>query len=171
MKYLDPILENVSYKSIHNVVAFFAGLSALTIAFAPNTVAKVLNLQYVAQDAGSWFNSNRLVSLMLLSTALLALWSRFIGEVYAQKIIMRFYSVFFGLIALNNFFGGIEASVAVHSPSIGLLGVLFFASFLCWAKSRGLEPNIKAINSISKISLIGNEDSSEAADTLKESSQ
>ena len=83
------------YKTINNVIAIFSGLSAIILVLAPNTVANVFNVNYLSQADGSWINSTRVVAIVCVSLSLLASWARYIDEVYAQKVIMRFYSIMF----------------------------------------------------------------------------
>ena len=86
----------------------------------------------------------------------MASWARYIDEIYAQKVIMRFYSIMFLGFALSNFLGGVEASVPVHSVSVAFIAVLFVTSWMCWSSSRGIEPNTKSINTTNTVSLINN---------------
>ena len=93
-----------------------------------------------------------------LSITLLALWARYINEVYAQKILLKFYSFFIGALAISNFFGGIESTVSSHSISFGFIGVMLVLSSICWIKSRGVVPNTKMINSEGKLSVFNTEE-------------
>ena len=122
----------------------------------------MLRLEYTMQSTGSWFNSSRVVWITSLSITLLALWARYIEEVYAQKILLKFYSFFIGSLAISNFFGGIENTVSNHPLSIGLIGVMIVLSSICWIQSRGVVPNIKMLNSESNISIINTEESRRA---------
>ena len=140
-------LHAFSFKSINIVVATISGLVTVVLALAPNTISSLLKLQYTTQSAGSWFNSSRVVWITTLSLTLLALWARYINEVYAQKILLKFYSFFIGALAISNFFGGIESTVSSHSISFGFIGVMLVLSSICWIKSRGVVPNTKMINS------------------------
>ena len=81
------------YRTINNVIAIFSGLTAIILVLAPNTIANVFNVNYLSQDDGSWINSTRVVAIVCVSLSLLASWARYIDEVYAQKVIMRFYSI------------------------------------------------------------------------------
>ena len=119
----------------------------------------MLRLEYTMQSTGSWFNSSRVVWITSLSITLLALWARYIEEVYAQKILLKFYSFFIGSLAISNFFGGIENTVANHPLSMGIIGVMIVLSSICWFQSRGVVPNIKMLNSETNISLINTEES------------
>ena len=144
------------YKTINNVIAIFSGLTAIILVLAPNTVANVFNVNYLSQADGSWINSTRVVAIVCVSLSLLASWARYIDEIYAQKVIMRFYSVMFLGFAVSNFLGGVESSVPVHSVSVAFIAVLFVTSWMCWSNSRGIEPNTKSINTTSTVSLINN---------------
>ena len=116
------------------------------------------NITYLSQDVGSWVNSSRVVWILCISISLLSSWARYIEEIYAQKIIMRFYSVMFTGFALSNFLGGVESNVPVHSVSVAFITVLASVGWMCWNNSRGIEPNTKAINSSNTVSLINNSD-------------
>ncbi len=94
---------------------------------------------------------------MCISISLLASWSRFINEIYAQKVIMRFYGILFAGFAISNFLGGVESGVPVHSMSFAFLSVLVLMSWLCWNNSKGIAPNTKAINSSGNVSVLTNE--------------
>ena len=142
------------YKTMNTVIAIFSGLVAVALVLAPATISNVFNISYLSQAQGSWINSSRVVWILCIAISLLSNWSRFVLEIYAQKIIMRFYSVIFGGFALSNFLGGIESNVPVHSVSIAFIAVLTTMSVLCWSNSRGIEPNTKAINSSNTVSLI-----------------
>ena len=144
------------YKTINNVIAIFSGLVAVALVLAPATISSVFNISYLSQAQGSWINSSRVVWILCISISLLSNWARFVDEIYAQKIIMRFYSLMFGGFALSNFFGGIESNVPVHSVSIAFISVLIAMALMCWNNSRGIEPNTKAINSSNTVSLINN---------------
>tara|TARA_B100001996_G_scaffold12503_1_gene10492 strand:+ start:1004 stop:1498 length:495 start_codon:yes stop_codon:yes gene_type:complete len=144
------------YKTINNVIAILSGLVAIALVLAPSTIATIFNISYLSQGQGSWVNSSRVVWILCVSISLLSNWARFVDEIYAQKIIMRFYSVIFAGFALSNFLGGIESNVPVHSISIALIAVLIAMASMCWNNSRGIEPNTKAINSSKTVSLINN---------------
>ncbi len=152
------------YKTINSVIAVFSGLIAVILVLAPNTVSTVFNVNYLSQDEGSWINSSRVVWILCISISLLSSWARYIDEIYAQKIIMRFYSIMLGGFALSNFFGGVESNVPIHSASVALIAVLVVISWMCWSNSRGIEPNTKSINSSNTVSLI---DSQEDQDFLQ----
>ena len=144
------------YKTINNVIAIFSGLVAVALVLAPATISTIFNISYLSQTQGSWINSSRVVWILCISISLLSNWARFVEEIYAQKIIMRFYSLLFAGFALSNFLGGIESNVPVHSVSIAFIAVLIAMSTMCWNNSRGIEPNTKAINSSNTVSLINN---------------
>ena len=155
----NTLLNSINFKSINVVIASISGLITIVLALAPNTISGILRLEYLSQSAGSWFNSSRVVWITSLSITLLALWARYIEEIYAQKILLKFYSFFIGSLAISNFFGGIENTVANHPLSIGFIGVMIVLSSICWIQSRGVVPNIKMLNSESNISLINTEES------------
>ena len=71
---------------------------------------------------------------------------------------MRFYSVMFTGFAFSNLLGGIESNVPVQSVSLAFIGVLLALGWMCWNNSRGIEPNTKAINTSTKVSLINNQE-------------
>ena len=144
------------YKTINNVIAIFSGLVAVALVLAPATISTIFNLNYLSQAQGSWINSSRVVWILCISISLLSNWARFVDEIYAQKIIMRFYSVMFSGFAVSNFLGGIESNVPVQSTSIAFIAVLIAVASMCWNNSRGIEPNTKAINSSNTVSLINN---------------
>ncbi len=144
------------YKTINNVITIFSGLIAVTLILAPSTIGTIFSVSYLSQAQGSWINSSRVVWILCVSISLLSNWARFVDEIYAQKIIMRFYSIMFGGFAISNLLGGIESNVPVHSASLGFIAVLTSMAWMCWSNSRGIEPNTKAINSSSTVSLINN---------------
>ena len=152
------IKKFTDYKTINTVIAIFGGLIAIALAIAPSTVSVIFNITYLSQDLGSWVNSSRVVWILCISISLLSSWARYIEEIYAQKIIMRFYSVMFTGFALSNFLGGVESNVPVHSVSVAFIAVLASVGWMCWNNSRGIEPNTKAINSSNTVSLINNSD-------------
>tara|TARA_Y100001936_G_scaffold241004_1_gene276251 strand:- start:1728 stop:2222 length:495 start_codon:yes stop_codon:yes gene_type:complete len=152
------IKKFTDYKTINTVIAIFGGLIAIGLAIAPSTVSVIFNITYLSQDLGSWVNSSRVVWILCISISLLSSWARYIEEIYAQKIIMRFYSVMFTGFALSNFLGGVESNVPVHSVSVAFITVLASVGWMCWNNSRGIEPNTKAINSSNTVSLINNSD-------------
>ena len=152
------IKKFTDYKTINTVIAIFGGLIAIALAIAPSTVSVIFNITYLSQDLGSWVNSSRVVWILCISISLLSSWARYIEEIYAQKIIMRFYSVMFTGFALSNFLGGVESNVPVHSVSVAFITVLASVGWMCWNNSRGIEPNTKAINSLNTVSLINNSD-------------
>lgn len=162
----NTYLESINFKSINVVIAILSGLITVVLALAPNTISGLLRLEYTIQSNGSWFNSSRIVWITSLSITLLALWARYIQEIYAQKILLKFYSFFIGSLAISNFFGGIENTVQNHPFSLGLLGVMIVLSSVCWMKSRGVVPNTKVLNSESKFSVLNSE---EQNDYIKES--
>ena len=144
------------YKTINNVIAIVTGFIAITLVIAPSTISTIFNVNYLTQTQGSWINSSRVVWITCISISLLSNWARFIDEIYAQKIIMRFYSVMFIGFAVSNLFGGIESNVPIHSLSLSFIAVLLAMAWMCWNNSRGIEPNTKAINSSNTVSLINN---------------
>jgi len=162
----NTYLESINFMSINVVIAVLSGLITVVLALAPNTISGLLRLEYTIQSTGSWFNSSRIVWITSLSITLLALWARYIQEIYAQKILLKFYSFFIGSLAVSNFFGGIENTVQNHPLSLGLLGVMVVLSSICWMKSRGVVPNTKVLNSESKFSVLNSE---EQIDYVKES--
>ena len=162
----NTYLESINFMSINVVIAVLSGLITVVLALAPNTISGLLRLEYTIQSTGSWFNSSRIVWITSLSITLLALWARYIQEIYAQKILLKFYSFFIGSLAVRNFFGGIENTVQNHPLSLGLLGVMVVLSSICWMKSRGVVPNTKVLNSESKFSVLNSE---EQIDYVKES--
>ena len=162
----NTYLESINFMSINVVIAVLSGLITVVLALAPNTISGLLRLEYTIQSTGSWFNSSRIVWITSLSITLLALWARYIQEIYAQKILLKFYSFFTGSLAVSNFFGGIENTVQNHPLSLGLLGVMVVLSSICWMKSRGVVPNTKVLNSESKFSVLNSE---EQIDYVKES--
>jgi len=154
----NTYLDSINFKSINVVIATLSGLVTVVLALAPNTISTILKLEYTVQANGSWFNSNRVVWITSLSVTLLALWARYIQEIYAQKIILKFYCFFIGFLAISNFFGGIENSVPTHPVSLGLIGVMVAISSICWYKSRGVFPNTKMLNSETKFSVLNSEE-------------
>tara|TARA_B100001121_G_scaffold120590_1_gene105790 strand:+ start:7761 stop:8243 length:483 start_codon:yes stop_codon:yes gene_type:complete len=154
----NTYLETITFKSVNVVIATLSGLITVAVALAPNTVSSLLKLEYTAQTFASWFNSSRIVWITSLSITLLALWARYIQEIYAQKILLKFYAFFIGSLAISNFFGGIENSVPSHSISFGFIGVMLVLSSICWLKSRGVVPNTKMINYESTIARINSEE-------------
>ena len=162
----NTYLDSINFKSINVVIASIAGLITIVLALAPNTISGLLKLEYVVQSTGSWFNSSRVVWITSLSITLLSLWARYIQEVYAQKILLKFYSFFIGALAVSNFFGGIENTVQNHPLSLAFLSVMIVLSFVCWMKSRGVVPNTKILNSESKFSVLNSE---EKVEYIKES--
>ena len=152
------IKKFTDYKTINTVIAIVGGLIAIALAIAPFTVSNIFNITYLSQDAGSWVNSSRVVWILCISISLLSSWARYIEEIYAQKIIMRFYSVMFAGFALSNFLGGVESNVPVHSVSVAFIIVLAVVAWMCWNNSRGIEPNTKKINSLNSVSYINDLD-------------
>ena len=96
----------------------------------------------------------------------MALWARYVQEIYAQKILLKFYGFFIGALAISNFFGGIENNVQNHPLSIALFAVMIVLSSVCWIKSKGVVPNTKILNTESKFSILNSE---ETIDFIKES--
>ena len=154
----NTYLESINFMSINIVIAVLSGLITVVLALAPNTISGLLRLEYTVQLSGSWFNSSRVVWITSLSITLLALWARYIQEIYAQKILLKFYAFFIGSLAISNFFGGIENSVPSHPISFGFIAVMLVLSSVCWLKSRGVVPNTKMINSESTFALLNSEE-------------
>ena len=144
------------YKTINNVIAIVSGFIAITLVIAPSTISTIFNVNYLTQSQGSWINSSRVVWITCISISLLSNWARFIDEIYAQKVVMRFYSVMFTGFAVSNLFGGIESNVPIHSLSLAFIAVLSAMAWMCWSNSRGIIPNTKAINSSNTVSLVNN---------------
>ena len=86
----NTYLDSIDFKSINVVIAVLSGLVTIALAFAPNTVSALLKIEYSVQTTASWFNSSRVLWITSLSITLLALWARYINEVYAQKILLKF---------------------------------------------------------------------------------
>ena len=162
----NTYLNSINFKSINVVIASISALITAVLALAPNTISGILRLQYISQSTGSWFNSSRVVWIISLSITLLALWARYIQEIYAQKILLKFYGFFIGAFAISNFFGGIENNVQNHPLSFALFAVMIVLSLVCWIKSKGVVPNTKILNSESKFSVLNSE---ETIDYIKES--
>ena len=162
----NTYLDSINFKSINVVIASLSGLITVVLALAPNTISGILRLEYISQSTGSWFNSSRVVWIISLSITLLALWARYIQEIYAQKILLKFYGFFIGALAISNFFGGIENNVQNHPLSIALFAVMIVLSLVCWIKSKGVVPNTKILNTESKFSILNSE---ETIDYIKES--
>ena len=85
----NTYLESINFMSINIVIAVLSGLITVVLALAPNTISGLLRLEYTIQSTGSWFNSSRIVWITSLSITLLALWARYIQEIYAQKILLK----------------------------------------------------------------------------------
>ncbi len=146
------------YKTVNTLIAVFSGLIGVGLLIAPSTLSNIFDITYLSQSGGSWINSSRVVWILCFSISLLSSWARYIDEIYAQKIIMRFYSVMFTGFAFSNLLGGIESNVPVQSVSLAFIGVLLAVGWMCWNNSRGIEPNTKAINTSTKVSLINNQE-------------
>ena len=123
----------------------FSGLIGVALLIAPSTLSNIFGITYLSQSGGSWINSSRVVWILCFSISLLSSWARYIDEIYAQKIIMRFYSVMFTGFAFSNLLGGIESNVPVQSVSFAFIGVLLAVGWMCWNNSRGIEPNKKRL--------------------------
>ena len=78
------------YKTINNVIIIFSAFVAVALVLAPATISTIFNISYLSQAQGSWINSSRVVWILCISISLLSNWARFVDEIYAQKIIMRF---------------------------------------------------------------------------------
>ena len=156
-------LNFIDYKSLCNVIAIFGGMFAVVSALAPDTIAQLFNISRTGSSNANWVNQDRTVWITLGSLSLLASWARFVVEVYAQKIFMKFFSVFFGAFAISNALHGIESGANVNSISIASIGGLLALSWFCWMNGRGVEPNTKKLASNQPISVISQEDSQKAS--------
>ena len=87
----NTYLESINFHSINVIIAMISGLITVVLALAPITISGLLRLEYTIQSTGSWFNSSRIVWITSLSITLLALWARYIQEIYAQKILLKSY--------------------------------------------------------------------------------
>ena len=156
-------LNFVNYRSLCNVIAIFGGMFAVVSALAPDTIAQLFNISRSGLSSANWVNQDRTVWITLGSLSLLASWGRFVVEVYAQKIFMKFFSVFFGAFAISNALHGIESGANVNSISIASIAGLLALSWFCWMNGRGVEPNTKKLASNQPISVISQEDSQKAS--------
>tara|TARA_B100000131_G_scaffold92902_2_gene89759 strand:+ start:3286 stop:3777 length:492 start_codon:yes stop_codon:yes gene_type:complete len=156
-------LNFVNYRSLCNVIAIFGGMFAVVSALAPDTIAQLFNISRSGSSSANWVNQDRTVWITLGSLSLLASWARFVVEVYAQKIFMKFFSVFFGAFAISNALHGIESGANVNSISIASIAGLLALSWFCWMNGRGVEPNTKKLASNQPISVISQEDSQKAS--------
>ena len=156
-------LNFVNYRSLCNVIAIFGGMFAVVSALAPDTIAQLFNISRSGSSSVNWVNQDRTVWITLGSLSLLASWGRFVVEVYAQKIFMKFFSVFFGAFAISNALHGIESGANVNSISIASIAGLLALSWFCWMNGRGVEPNTKKLASNQPISVISQEDSQKAS--------
>ena len=156
-------LNFVNYRSLCNVIAIFGGMFAVVSALAPDTIAQLFNISRSGSSSANWVNQDRTVWITLGSLSLLASWGRFVVEVYAQKIFMKFFSVFFGAFAISNALHGIESGANVNSISIASIAGLLALSWFCWMNGRGVEPNTKKLASNQPISVISQEDSQKAS--------
>ncbi len=156
-------LNFINYRSLCNVIAIFGGMFAVVSALAPDTIAQLFNISRSGSSSVNWVNQDRTVWITLGSLSLLASWARFVVEVYAQKIFMKFFSVFFGAFAISNALHGIESGANVNSISIASIAGLLALSWFCWMNGRGVEPNTKKLASNQPISVISQEDSQKAS--------
>jgi len=156
-------LNFINYRSLCNVIAIFGGMFAVVSALAPDTIAQLFNISRSGSSSANWVNQDRTVWITLGSLSLLASWARFVVEVYAQKIFMKFFSVFFGAFAISNALHGIESGANVNSISIASIAGLLALSWFCWMNGRGVEPNTKQLASNQPISVIPQEDSQKAS--------
>ena len=156
-------LNFINYRSLCNVIAIFGGMFAVVSALAPDTIAQLFNISRSGSSSANWVNQDRTVWITLGSLSLLASWARFVVEVYAQKIFMKFFSVFFGAFAISNALHGIESGANVNSISIASIAGLLALSWFCWMNGRGVEPNTKKLASNQAISVISQEDSQKAS--------
>ena len=156
-------LNFINYRSLCNVIAIFGGMFAVVSALAPDTIAQLFNISRSGSSSANWVNQDRTVWITLGSLALLASWARFVVEVYAQKILMKFFSVFFGAFAVSNTLHGIESGAIVNSISIASIAGLLTLSWFCWINGRGVEPNTKKLTTNQPISVISQEDSQQAS--------
>ena len=156
-------LNFINYRSLCNVIAIFGGMFAVVSALAPDTIAQLFNISRSGSSSANWVNQDRTVWITLGSLSLLASWGRFVVEVYAQKIFMKFFSVFFGAFAISNALHGIESGANVNSISIASIAGLLALSWFCWMNGRGVEPNTKKLASNQPISVISQEDSQKAS--------
>ena len=101
-------LNFIDYKSLCNVIAIFGGMFAVVSALAPDTIAQLFNISRSGSSNANWVNQDRTVWITLGSLSLLASWARFVVEVYAQKIFMKFFSVFFGAFERNKKTGALS---------------------------------------------------------------
>lgn len=144
----------VNYKSICNAIAIFGGIFAVVSALAPDTLAQLFNISNSSPETANWVSGDRTTWITVGSLALLASWGRFIDEVYAQKILMKFFSVFFGAFAISNTLNGIETGAVIHSVSMASIAGLAAISWFCWMNGRGVEPNTKKLSSSQTISVL-----------------
>ena len=156
-------LNFINYRSLCNVIAIFGGMFAVVSALAPDTIAQLFNISRSGSSSANWVNQDRTVWITLGSLSLLASWARFVVEVYAQKIFMKFFSVFFGAFAISNALHGIESGANINSISIASIAGLLALSWFCWMNGRGVEPNTKKLASNQPISVISQEDSQKAS--------
>ena len=157
-------LESIfSYKALCNVIAILGGIFAVVSALAPDTISGLYDMTSKATESDNWVNAGRTSWIATGSVAFLASWARFVEEIYAQKIIMKFFSFFMGAFALSNVLHGIEKTASLHPFSIGSLAALFLLSWFCWIMSRGVEPNTKSLGSSNKITVLPSDEDKEAS--------
>ena len=148
----------VNYKSICSAIAIFGGIFTVVSALAPDTVSQLFNISNSSSSTANWVSGGRTTWITVGSLALLASWGRFIDEIYAQKILMKFFSVFFGAFAISNTLNGIETGALIHSISIASIAGLGLVSWFCWVNGKGVEPNTKKLASNQKISVLPSEE-------------
>ena len=157
------IINFVNYKSLCNSIAIIGAIFAVVSALAPDTVAKLFNISNNSAVATNWVSGGRITWITVGSLSLLASWGRFIEEVYAQKVLMKFFSVIFGAFAISNALNGIETGAVVHSISLGSIAGLCTLSWFCWVNGKGVEPNIKQLSSNQKVSVLPTEENQQAS--------
>jgi len=157
------ILNFVNFKSLCNSIAIFGAIFAVVSALAPDTLAQMFNMPNKTISSPNWVSEGRVTWITVGSISLLASWGRFIEEVYAQKVLMKFFSVIFGSFAISNILNGIEGSAVVHPISLASIAGLGVLSWFCWANGRGIEPNIKQLSANQKVSVFPTEESQKAS--------
>ena len=157
------ILNFVNYKSLCNSIAIFGAIFAVVSALAPDTLANLFNTSNSNIVAANWVSEGRVTWITVASLSLLASWGRFIEEAYAQKVLMKFFSVIFGAFAISNILNGIETGAIAHSISSASIAGLVTLSWFCWINGRGVEPNTKKLSSDQKVSVFPTEESQKAS--------
>jgi hypothetical protein len=157
------IINFVNYKSLCNSVAILGAIFAVVSALAPDTLAKLFNISNNSSVASNWVNAGRITWITVGCLSLLASWGRFIEEIYAQKVLMKFFSVIFGAFAISNALNGIETGAVPHPISMGSIAGLVTLSWFCWVNGRGVEPNTKLLSSNQRVSVLPTEESQKAS--------